>query len=143
MIKFKPGDKVKVIRDPVERTTYDEVGEICKATDHGCSVHIYGNTMFFWADEVVPVDDETDYTPKDIKEVDHYRESDIECVDYLWDNMPMEAFIGGLEWNVKKYLHRWRRKSAPVKDLRKARDYLTVLIDVMEGKEPKFKEWDK
>jgi len=88
----------------------------------------------------------TDYTPKDIKEAEetsHYKESDIECVDYLFDNMPMEAFIGGLEWNVKKYLHRWRRKNAPVQDLRKARDYLTVLIDVMEGKAPQFKEWDK
>ena len=71
----------------------------------------------------------------------HYTTGDIECVDYLWDNMPMEAFIGGLEWNTKKYLHRWRSKGAPVKDLRKARDYLTVLIDVMEGKAPNFKEW--
>ena len=71
----------------------------------------------------------------------HYLKGDIECVDYLYDNMPIEAFIGGLEWSVKKYLHRWRYKENPVKDLRKARDYLSVLIDTMEGKEPKFKEW--
>jgi len=63
-------------------------------------------------------------------------------VDYLWDNMPFEAFVGGVEWNIKKYLHRWRDKGEPVKDLRKARDYLSVLIDVMEGKEPQFKEWE-
>ena len=43
--------------------------------------------------------------------------------------------------NIKKYLHRWRYKENPVKDLRKARDYLNVLIDVSEGKPPKFKEW--
>lgn len=73
----------------------------------------------------------------------HYTEGDIECVDYLFDNMPMEAFIGGLEWNTKKYLHRWRHKGNPVKDLKKARDYLNVWIDVMEGKDPKFKEWKK
>ena len=85
-----------------------------------------------------------DYTPKDIKEgtTEHYQEGDIECVDYLWDNMPFEAFIGGLEWNIKKYLHRWRRKDNPIKDLRKARDYLSVLIDVMEGGKPEFKEWE-
>lgn len=72
----------------------------------------------------------------------HYETGSIECVDYLYDNMPLEAFIGGLEWNVKKYLHRWRYKEKPVEDLRKARDYLSVLIDTVEGKEvPSFKEW--
>jgi len=74
-------------------------------------------------------------------ETDHYTQSEIECVDYLWDNMPFESFVGGLEWNIKKYLHRWRYKENPVKDLRKARDYLNVLIDVSEGKPPKFEEW--
>ena len=73
---------------------------------------------------------------------DHYENGEIECIDYLWDNMPLEAFVGGLEWNVKKYMHRWRYKENPVKDLRKARDYLNVMIDVMEGcNKPQFKEW--
>jgi hypothetical protein len=72
----------------------------------------------------------------------HYTKGEIECVDYLYDNMPVDAFIGGLEWNVKKYLHRWRYKQNPVKDLRKARDYLNVLIDTLEGNKPKFKEWE-
>lgn len=76
------------------------------------------------------------------KTTDHYQEGDIECIDYLFDNMPMEAFLGGLEWNIKKYLHRWRYKDDSLKDLRKARDYLTVLIDTLEGKKPEFKEWE-
>jgi hypothetical protein len=46
--------------------------------------------------------------------------------------MPMEAFIGGLEWNVKKYLHRWRYKEKPLQDLRKAQWYLTKLIETLE-----------
>lgn len=72
----------------------------------------------------------------------HYEKGEIECIDYLWDNMPLEAFIGGAEWNIKKYLHRWRYKEKPVEDLRKARDYLTMLIDVMEGSDkPAFREW--
>lgn len=140
MTRFKPGDKVRVIKDSVDESTYDEEGIVIDDVGKGYRVKMYGTSFLCWDNEVYPSED---YTPKDIKEVDHYRESDIECVDYLWDNMPVEAFIGGLEWNVKKYLHRWRRKNAPVQDLRKARDYLTVLIDVMEGKEPKFKEWDK
>ena len=72
---------------------------------------------------------------------DHYTKGNIECVDYLWDNLTIEQFTGGLEWNIKKYMHRWRYKRDPVKDLRKARDYLSVLIDVMEGREPEFKEF--
>ena len=71
----------------------------------------------------------------------HYSNNEIECVDYLYDNMPREAFIGGLEFAMKKYLHRWRYKEKPVQDLRKARDFLSVLIDVVEGNKPEFKEW--
>ena len=63
----------------------------------------------------------------------HYSSDKIECVDYLKDNMPFEAFIGGLEWNVKKYLHRWRRKGKPVEDLRKASWYLNRLINELES----------
>lgn len=59
----------------------------------------------------------------------HYSSDKIECVDYLKDNMPFEAYLGGLEWNVKKYLHRWRRKGKPVEDLKKARWYLDRLIN--------------
>ena len=62
----------------------------------------------------------------------HYSSDKIECVDYLKDNMPFEAYLGGLEWNVKKYLHRWRRKGKPVEDLRKASWYLNRLINELE-----------
>jgi len=62
----------------------------------------------------------------------HYSSDKIECVDYLKDNMPFEAYLGGLEWNVKKYLHRWRRKGKPVEDLRKASWYLNRLINELD-----------
>jgi hypothetical protein len=64
----------------------------------------------------------------------HYRQGNIEAVDYLKDNLPVEAFIGGCEWNVKKYLHRWRYKGKPLEDLKKARWYLDLWITTMEGK---------
>lgn len=58
----------------------------------------------------------------------HYNIGTIECIDYLKDNMPKDAFIGYLEGNVKKYLHRWRYKVKPTEDLKKAQWYLDRLI---------------
>lgn len=74
-------------------------------------------------------------SPKDdpVESPSHYSSDKIECVDYLKDNMPFEAYLGGLEWNVKKYLHRWRRKGKPVEDLRKASWYLNRLINELES----------
>lgn len=58
----------------------------------------------------------------------HYSAGNIECVEYLKDNMPWDAYLGGLEWNVKKYLHRWRYKKHPVEDLKKAQWYLNRMV---------------
>ena len=65
----------------------------------------------------------------------HYTSDNIECIDYLKDNMPYEAFLGFLEGNTKKYLHRWRRKGKPVEDLSKSRWYLNRLIEELGGDE--------
>lgn len=59
----------------------------------------------------------------------HYASDKIECIEYLKDNMPFDSYIGYLEGNVKKYLHRWRRKGKPTQDLAKASWYLNRLID--------------
>ena len=64
---------------------------------------------------------------------DHYTYGNIECIDYLRDNMPYEAFLGFLEGNNKKYMHRWRHKAKPLEDLKKARWYLDRLIEELEG----------
>jgi hypothetical protein len=63
----------------------------------------------------------------------HYNTGGIECIDYLKDNMSWEGYTGYLEGNTKKYLHRWRYKSKPVEDLKKARWYLDRLITELEG----------
>ena len=65
----------------------------------------------------------------------HYSSGSIECVDYLKDNMPWDSYLGGLEWNVKKYLHRWRYKKKPVEDLKKAQWYLNRLIKELDDDE--------
>ena len=46
--------------------------------------------MAKWAEEQVVTTDNVN-TPS------HYVSGTIECVDYLYDNMPIDAFIGGLE----------------------------------------------
>lgn len=61
----------------------------------------------------------------------HYNEGAIECIEYLKDNLPHEAFVGYLEGNVKKYMHRWRYKNG-VEDIRKAGWYLSYLVDTVD-----------
>lgn len=67
------------------------------------------------------------------KEVPHYTHGNIECIDYLKDNMDPAMFMGFLEGNTKKYLHRYRYKGKPVEDLEKAKVYLDWLIKEMKG----------
>jgi hypothetical protein len=64
----------------------------------------------------------------------HYQGEKIECIEYLKDNMPYEAYLGYLEGNAKKYLHRWRFKGKPVEDLKKAIWYLNRLVVELDGK---------
>lgn len=63
----------------------------------------------------------------------HYGEGKIECIEYLKDNMDVMMFMGYLEGNIKKYLHRYRYKGKPLEDLKKAHWYLNRLIEEMEG----------
>lgn len=63
---------------------------------------------------------------------DHYNHGNIECIEYLKDNLPKEGYTGYLEGNFKKYLHRWRHKGKPIEDLKKARWYLDRLIKELE-----------
>ena len=62
----------------------------------------------------------------------HYNNGNIECIEYIIDNMGREGASYYCEGNVKKYIHRWRYKdhAAPVDDLRKARWYLDKLIEL-------------
>ena len=62
-----------------------------------------------------------------------YTNDTIECIDYMKDNMSGEAFQGYLEGACKKYLHRFRYKSQPVADLKKAQWYLNKLIKEMDA----------
>ena len=56
----------------------------------------------------------------------HYGNGKIECIEYMRDNMDHMMFMGYLEGNAKKYMHRYRYKGKPVEDLKKAQWYLRL-----------------
>ncbi len=58
---------------------------------------------------------------------EHYRKGTIEAIDYIRSSLGRDLFLGYLEGNVKKYLHRWRYKNG-VEDLMKASWYLDLMI---------------
>lgn len=70
-----------------------------------------------------------------VNEPPHYNSGEIECIEYLEDNLSEEGYCGYLEGNVKKYLHRYRYKGKAVEDLKKAIWYLDRLTQVYEKKE--------
>lgn len=64
----------------------------------------------------------------------HYKQGNIECIDYLRDSMGHVGFSYVCEGNIKKYVHRWRGKNG-LEDLKKARVYLDWLIETAEKNE--------
>ena len=66
--------------------------------------------------------------PDDSTNPDHYKQGDIECIDYIKSVLTKEEYIGYLQGNITKYLHRWKNKNG-VEDLDKAHVYLNWLIE--------------
>tara|TARA_R110000803_G_scaffold163425_1_gene227078 strand:+ start:1837 stop:2082 length:246 start_codon:yes stop_codon:yes gene_type:complete len=61
----------------------------------------------------------------------HYKDTDIEFIEYAKATMTKEGFQGALEFNMKKYMHRWKNKNG-VEDLKKLKWYLNRLIQEIE-----------
>tara|TARA_B110000483_G_scaffold171636_1_gene203101 strand:- start:3315 stop:3701 length:387 start_codon:yes stop_codon:yes gene_type:complete len=117
---IKRGDSREGMTFPV--IDYHEVKDVYTIEDMGrCYDYHFTELM------AEPDPDEVDL----IGNPPHYGEGDIECIDYMQDNMEPTMFWGYLEGNVKKYLHRYRHKNG-LEDLKKAQWYLTYLITEME-----------
>ena len=65
--------------------------------------------------------------PDVVNKPPHYNNGGVECIDYIQQQLGPERFLGYLEGNTIKYLHRWKYKNG-IEDLRKARWYLERLI---------------
>jgi len=61
----------------------------------------------------------------------HYNEGKVECIEYIHQQLG-SSFPAYLEGNVIKYVHRHKYKNSNIEDLRKARWYLSKLIEYYE-----------
>ena len=68
----------------------------------------------------------------DVNDPKHYRQGKIEAISYIRDILTREEFIGYCRGNIAKYMHRYRYKSKPIEDVRKAQWYADQLC-VAEG----------
>jgi|TARA_B100001094_G_scaffold46134_1_gene41256 hypothetical protein len=64
----------------------------------------------------------------DVDHPDHYTQNDIECIEYIEQQLGDE-FQSYLEGCIIKYIHRYKHKENPKKDLQKAKWYLNKLIE--------------
>lgn len=71
---------------------------------------------------------------KEVKNPEHYTQGKIEVRDFIVDQK-----MGYLDGQVVRYIARHRHKGEPIKDLKKAREYLDVLI-AEEEREPERKK---
>lgn len=66
---------------------------------------------------------------------EHYNNGKIEAIDYIKQQLGSVGIMDYYEGSVLKYLHRWKYKTNPVEDLKKARWYLDRLIAAVDEEE--------
>ena len=95
-------------------------GEVRRKVEDTSTIKGY-TPDWVWADDLADSDSDPD----------HYKQGDIECIDYIKSVLTKEEYIGYLQGNITKYLHRWKNKNG-VEDLDKAHVYLNWLIEEVE-----------
>ena len=67
----------------------------------------------------------------------HYTSGRVETIDFIEDCVQQapDAVVGGLQWQVLKYMSRMWLKDSPALDAGKARFYLDRLIRTLEKPE--------
>ena len=70
----------------------------------------------------------------------HYTAGRIEVIDFIEDCVKQapDAVVGGLQWQVLKYISRMWLKDDPAMDAGKARFYLNRLISTLD--QPEYKQ---
>ena len=66
---------------------------------------------------------------EEVEHPPHYTSGSIECIKAIEASMSPEEFRGYLKGSVMKYMWRYDKKEAPLKDLSKAIFYLDMLKD--------------
>lgn len=75
-----------------------------------------------------------------VEKPSHYRQTDWEAIDVIKNSMTVDEYQGYLRGNIMKYTMRYRYKTSPVEDLRKARWYLEELIKDVADDERYYKD---
>ena len=67
----------------------------------------------------------------------HYTAGPVESIDVIEQTVSFapQPVLGGLQWQILKYLLRLWHKGDPLQDARKARWYLDLLITKLEGRQ--------
>ena len=91
---------------------WDEEEEDNAPNDHP----LYGDKLVHDVYSLEPAPDMVDNPP-------HYNNGSIECIEAIEAMLSKDEYIGYLRGNALKYMWRFRYKSKPFEDLRKARWY--------------------
>jgi hypothetical protein len=67
-----------------------------------------------------------------VSEPPHYNKGSVECIDYIRQQLG-SYYPAYLEGNVIKYVHRHKYKNQNIEDLKKAKWYLSKLIEFYEN----------
>jgi len=78
--------------------------------------------------------------PDMVNHPSHYTAGRIEVIDFIEDCVKQapDAVVGGLQWQVLKYISRLWLKDDPALDAGKARFYLNRLISTLD--QPEYKQ---
>lgn len=60
----------------------------------------------------------------------HYHSKEIDPIGVMEKSFSVDELEGFLKGNALKYIMRYNKKGTPLEDLRKARDYVDMLIDL-------------
>lgn len=84
-------------------------------------------------DDLVKKENKTDQSRYDeINSPEHYTIGGIETIDYIKAKLTREEYIGYIRGSVLAYISRAPFKRTPLKDYKKSRRYLDILIKFLE-----------
>lgn len=74
-----------------------------------------------------------EYEDTEIHTPAHYHSNGIDVIGFAEKQFSKEQLIGSHRINVLKYVTRFDKKDDPLKDLKKAREYIEKLIEIVEA----------
>lgn len=139
MLKFKKGDIVEITEEDRWFGQKYDIGTrwVVVDTTHMCVIikddrqHDGKGTIVKFRVKLIEEKEQEKRITDLIDNQPHYKNKGIEPIDLMRKNFSKEEFAGFLQGNVLKYMLRYKDKNG-IEDLKKAKTYLTWLIEVEE-----------